>query len=41
MAIHLAGVDMSYTPYRRERIRRARKATLVLLWILDEFEEKG
>ena len=33
-----AGVDMRYTHDKRERIRRARRATLVFMWILDELD---
>jgi hypothetical protein len=37
--IEVAGVDMRYTPDRRTRLRRARKAICMLLWFLDEEEE--
>jgi len=37
--IEAAGVDMRYTPDRRTRLRRARKAICMLLWFLDEEEE--
>jgi hypothetical protein len=37
-ALLRAGVDMRYTPDTHERLRRSRKATLVFLWMLDEYE---
>lgn len=39
--LHQAGVDMRYTREKRERIRRARQATLVFLWILEELDRQG
>jgi hypothetical protein len=39
--IHAAGIDMRYTPNRDERIRRARQATLMFLWMLDEMARKA
>lgn len=39
-AIRIAGVDMRYTPDLKERVRRARMATYVFLWMLDEFERE-
>ncbi len=40
-ALRFAGVEMLYTPERGERLRRARKAALTFLWILEELEEFG
>jgi hypothetical protein len=40
-ALSRAGVDMRYTPDVRERLRRARQATLVFLWMLGEFERES
>lgn len=37
-ALRHAGVDMRCTPDKRERLRRARRATLVFLWALEELE---
>jgi hypothetical protein len=43
-ALWHAGVEMSFTPDVRERLARARRATLVFLWaledILKEHEQK-
>jgi hypothetical protein len=33
-----AGVNMSYTTDKTERLRRARQAVLVFSWMLEEFE---
>jgi transcription elongation factor Elf1 len=38
-ALDLAKVDMRYTPDNRERLKRARQATLVFLWMLEEIEK--
>lgn len=35
-ALKQAGVNMSYTPDKRVRIARARMATLVFFWMLEE-----
>ena len=40
-AYRLAGVDMRYTPDARERLRQTRQATLVFLWMLEEYERGG
>jgi hypothetical protein len=34
-------VDMRYTPDKRERLRRARQAVYLFLWLLEEFEREG
>lgn len=36
--LRMSGVDMRYTPDKRERIARARKAALAFLWMLQELE---
>ena len=34
--IERAGVDMRYTPDKEERMRRARLATYIFLWFIDD-----
>jgi hypothetical protein len=36
-----AGINMSYTPDRAERLRRAREALLVFSWMLEKFEREN
>jgi hypothetical protein len=38
--LRLSGVDMRYTSDQAGRLRRARQATVVFLWMLDEFERE-
>ena len=38
--VDLAGVNLHYTPDKRERLRRARKATTAFLWLLEDWEEE-
>ena len=40
-ALRQAKVDMRYTPDTRERLSRARRATLVFLWALQEIEDNA
>jgi hypothetical protein len=39
-ALRQAGIDMSYTLDKRERLARARKAILLFSWMLEEELEK-
>jgi hypothetical protein len=36
VAIRQAGIDMSFTPHKRDRLARARRATYVFLWMLED-----
>lgn len=41
IAIQQAGIDMKYTSDPAERLRRARRAIYVCLWLLDEVNPEG
>jgi hypothetical protein len=39
-ALRLGTVDMRYTSDKRERLRRARQAAMMFLWMLGEMEKE-
>ena len=39
VALRAAGVDLTYTDDKRERISRARMATLIFLWMLEDYSK--
>ena len=39
-ALRLAPVDMRFAPNKRERLRRARQAVMLFLWMLGEMEKE-
>jgi hypothetical protein len=37
IAVRQAGIDLRYTTDKQERLRRARQATYVFLWMVEEY----